>query len=181
MAFVGESAGLTWQRVRIVLDGSGSGSIQGASPGARMAFEAYRKYLAQDKGNPIMQFVQFDSVTNGSGNGNVQTVVCGAACTLRAVYGRKTGAGTAQAWFKLTNHATTVSANSSDVSVSGTVQGTEFFYFYGGPGSSSTLLSSGLPMSAGITVGTYTAGNGSGTTTLSLAADSFNGYCLITA
>src|SRR6266853_1089402 len=178
MAFTGESAGLTWQRVRVVLDGSAGGTIQGASPGARMAFEAFRKYLAQDKGNPIMQFVQFDSVTNGSDGGNAATVVGSGDCTLRAIYARKTGAGTVDAWFKVNNSATVLSGTGDQLSINGKVQGTEFFQFYGGPGAASTLLSAGLPFATGITVGTVTAGNG---TTQSLKADSFNGFVLITA
>lgn len=178
MALTLESAGLTWQRVRIVLDGSGSGTIQGASPGARLVFDGIRKYFAQHKGNPQMQYVEFDSVNNGSDGSNAVTVICAGACTLRAFYARKTGAGTAQAWLKMNNSLTVLSGTADAISMSATVQGSELYGGYLGPGSSSTLASSGLPFATGLSLGTTTTGNG---TTLSLKADSFNGFCLITA
>ena len=160
MAFSGEAESLTWQRVDI--------GLAGASPAAQMNFRSFKRWLANQKLAPQLQYVAFDHTTNGSDGTNAATVICGAAATLQAVYAKK-NSGTTLGYWCLSNHATAIQAQ-KEILAAGTVAGVEFMYC--------AMNSAALAFATGITYSGVTAYNG---TTRSLIADSWDGFCLISA
>jgi hypothetical protein len=99
-----ESANLTWQRVKMLLGGQG-GAAQLNKSGVTLVFRALRTYLAQHKGNPDLQLIQF---TDADITTNLNPI--DGAVTLYAAYVQKTGTsgtGTAtDSFFKVYDDAT---------------------------------------------------------------------------
>jgi len=159
MAFSGEAQVLTWQRVDMAL--------AGASPNAQMILaRSFKHWLAAHKQGPLLQFIPFNRTTNGSGDGNADTVICGAAGTLLAVYGKKY-TGVVLSYLAISNHATAIQAQ-KEVLLAGTAAAVEVMAIY----------TNGLAFATGITLAAVTAYNG---TTHSLTADSWDGFAIISA
>ncbi len=158
MAFSGEAEVLTWQRVDMAL--------AAASPNAQMIFRQFKHWMAAHKQAPQLQFIPFDRTTNGSGDGNADTVICGAAATLIAVYGKKY-TSVVLSYLAISNHATAIQAQ-KEVLLAGTAASVEVMAIY----------SNGLAFATGITLAAVTAYNG---TTHSLIGNSFDGFAIISA
>ncbi len=164
MAFSGEAQVLTWQRVDMAL--TAPLGTAGPSPNAQMVFRQFKHWMAAHKQGPQLQFIPFNRTTNGSGDGNADTVICGAAGTLLAVYGKKS-TGVVLSYLSISNHATAIAAQ-KEVLLAGTAAGVEVMAIY----------SNGLAFATGITLAAVTAYNG---TTHSLTADSWDGFAIISA
>ncbi len=158
MAFSGEAQVLTWQRVDMALSN--------ASPNAQMLFRAFKHWLAAHKQGPQLQFIPFNRTTNGSGDGNADTVIVAGAGTLLALYGKKY-TGVVLSYLAVSNHATAIQAE-HQVNLSGVAAGIEVQAIY----------TNGLAFATGITLAAVTAYNG---TTHSLTADSWDGFAIIAA
>jgi hypothetical protein len=171
-----EAEALTWQRVEIAL------AI--ASPGAQFAFQALKKWLAQQKSCPDLRFTQlpnntvtpFGLITAANGG------QYGATTTARlfAIYIRKTAvAGSALAsYLKLFDEGTDaaiagLTANSRLViplgAVSSAIPGTLQEGIYISP--------NGFPLAAGLRLALVTLAD---TFTISAAADGGDGFALTT-
>lgn len=74
---------LAWQSVKIAL--------MNANPAAQAAFGELKKYLAQQKGNPQLQFKAFTEANCDAAGG---TAILDAAHTLYGVYVKKLASGT---------------------------------------------------------------------------------------
>ena len=100
MALSLEDGGKVWQKVRKALTG--------ANPAVQGQFKALKEYLAQQKGNPNLQFIAFSDadVTTATGYSPIGAVTS----TLFGVYFAKTGtAGTGTAtdsWLTIGNAST---------------------------------------------------------------------------
>ncbi len=159
MAFSGEAEVLTWERVRMALEG--------AAPAHQNLFRfGLKAWLTQFKQAPQLQFVPFDRTTNGSDGSNAATVICSGAATLIAIYGKKY-TGTTLAYLALSNHASAIQAQ-KELLLQGTAANGEVSAFY----------PNGLAYATGITYSGVTAYNG---TTRSLIVDSWAGLALISA
>ncbi len=141
-----------------------SSSLAGSntrSPEVFYILKAIFLHLAANKGNPDLQLKYLTSGDNA-------TLVNG-ACTLWAVFAKKGIVATA-AYLKISNHATVVQADSY-VILRSAVAGEEFVLAY----------PNGLAFATGIAAGSYTAYNGSDTTTSSTATHHFSGYLIVGA
>jgi len=84
MALTTQSGNLVWQKVKNYLSNVNASST-GVTPVAQEAFLALKKFMAQNKRNPDLQFAPFtaeQAVTNGG------TSLIGGACTLYGLYYR---------------------------------------------------------------------------------------------
>jgi len=99
MALSLENANLVRQKVKIALTE--------ASPAAQAAFEGLQRYLANQRGNPDLEFIAFSDadITTATGFSPI-----GVGCKVYGVYARKTGTsgtGTAtDSWLTVGNAAT---------------------------------------------------------------------------
>lgn len=83
------------------------------NPGVFYALKALFLHLAANKGNPDLQLVNIDGTYLASDGGNNATqVVADAACTVYAIYLKKSGS--TAAWFKATDHASTASTDGTE-------------------------------------------------------------------
>ena len=94
MALSLQDGNLAWQKVKIAL--------MNAHPGAGEAFASLKAFLAQQKGNPQLQFVPFTEVQCDVAGG---TAVVDAACTLYGIYIKKNTSATDN-WFWAYDDAT---------------------------------------------------------------------------
>lgn len=156
---VTQSAGRVRQRVAMV---TGSGvTLSTRSPGIFYALKALFLHLAANKSNPDLFF----DVLPGSSN---EGLVNG-ACTLYALYLKKGTVATA-AYYKLSNHATVVQADSQVIIESHTV-GEEVL----------AIWPDGKTFTTGIAAGSYTAYDGSNVTTASTATHQLSGFAIVGA
>jgi len=162
MAFSGESAQLTWQRVKMFL------ALTGASPLVVAQFKALKSSLAQlvAGGSPKLQFVYLDKTTNSSGDGNADQVICGGACRLYGLYLKK-NTGTTAGYNKISNHATAVQAQ-GEIILASTAASEQCVY----------VNHVGKDFTTGATYASDTTYNG---TTRSLLVDSSDGFAIIAA
>lgn len=131
-------------------------------PGAVEALRGLFKHMEQLR-NPDLQFVP---ITGGGSD----EVIADVGAKLYALYLRKPTASTTDAWFKISNHASTAGANGDLVVY---LRGT------GGGGREYCLtFNDGLPFGTGLTAASHTANNGS---TDSNAADQATGFAIIGA
>lgn len=158
MAFSGENANLTWQRVQIALD-----SLN-ASPHTVAAFKRLKSFLAQDKGNPNLQFIPIDKTVNGSDGGNADTVLCSGAARIYGFFVRK-NTGTTAGYNKISNHASAIQAQGEIILADTQVSEESVF-----------TSNKGKVFSTGLTYASVTAYNG---TTHSTTANSCSGFALI--
>lgn len=154
-----ENANLTRQRFY-----QASSALGGTLTRSALVFYALKAlflHLATNKGNPDLQLKY---VTDGANN-----AIVGEACHLYAVVIKK-GTDATASYFKVSNHATQVQAD-SDIILKSAVAGEEIVLLY----------PDGLAFATGITAGSYTAYNGSNATTPSTATHNFYGYLVVAA
>lgn len=131
-------------------------------PGVVEALRGLFKHMEQLR-NPDLQFVPI----TGSG---ADEVIADVGAKLYALYLRKPTASTTDAWFKISNHATTASANGDLVVY---LRGTD-----GGGKEHCMTWNDGLPFGTGLTAASHTANNGA---VASAAADQPTGFAIIGA
>lgn len=95
MAIALENANKVWQKV--------AAALKNANPEAQTTFMGVKAYLAQQKGNPDLQFVPFAAADIVAATGYDTTI---AACTVYGVYFKKAGTGTTVGFLKLLDGAT---------------------------------------------------------------------------
>lgn len=136
--------------------------------GVFYALKALFLHLAANKGNPDLKIVNVDGGATASDGGNTASqVVSDSACTVYAIYLKKTGA--TATWFKVTNHASTA-----------TTDGTEDFSYKLTTASEEDLFlfPSGRALSTGLTYTEDTTATGS---TLNLLANRIDGFIIVGA
>jgi hypothetical protein len=83
MAFSGSDANLVWQQVK--------NTLVNGHPVAAGAFDALRRYLATQGGNPQLQILPFSEADADAAGG---TVLLSGACKVYGVYVKKLNSGT---------------------------------------------------------------------------------------
>lgn len=138
------------------------------NPGIFYALKALFLHLAANKGNPDLQIVNVDGGATASDGGNTAAqVAANAACTLYAVYLKKTGS--TATWFKATDNASTPTTNGgADISLVITTASDEVLL----------LFPTGHAMANGITYTEDTTATGS---TLNLKANRIDGFIILGA
>jgi hypothetical protein len=112
-------------------------------PGVNGTLSWLFQYFAQFKGNPDLQFVPMDTLTNGN------TVIADAACKVYAIV--LTKATATKSWFKGTDNATTSTTDGSqDLGLA----------ISGADNSMALIFPDGLAMASGLTVCANTTGTG---------------------
>ncbi len=157
---VTQSAGKVRQKVYNVIQGGVTGALV-RSPGIFYDVKSLFLHLSMNKGNPDLFF---NALPGSSNEGLVN-----GACTLYALYLKKGTVATA-AYYKLSNHATVVQAD-SQVIIEGHTAGEEVFLFW----------PDGKIFTTGIAAGSYTAYNGSNVTTASTATHELSGFAIVGA
>lgn len=133
--------------------------------GIFMELKALFLHLASNKSNPDLQLVNIDGGATASDGGNTASqVAANVACTLYAVYAKKTGA--VATWLKVTDNATTATTNGgADFSTVLTVAKDETLFTW----------PTGHAMANGITYTEDTTATGS---TLNLLANRIDGFII---
>lgn len=168
MALTTESAGRVRQKAYLSVYGTGTGTTStNNSPFNYYVFKALFLHLAANKGNPDLFYKNVDGTYSASdGGANASQVLCDAACTLYAVFLRKTGA--TEVIFKGSNSATTAGTDGTqDSAIALTVAG-----------SVEIVYPDGRALSSGLTVTENTTRTGS---TLTLKANRADGFVIIGA
>ena len=158
-ALTTESAGKVRQKLY-----NASSALSGTVTRSAQTFymiKALFLHLAVNKGNPDLEL---KVVTSGANSTLVDD-----PCTLYAILIKKGTVATAS-YFKISDHATVVQAD-SDVILLGDVAGQQINVFY----------PDGRAFGTGIAAGSYTAYNGSDTTTASTTTHNFYGYLVVGA
>lgn len=155
-----QAAGKVRQKVYNVVQGGVAGTLV-RSPGIFYDVKALFLHLAMNKGNPDLFL---DNLPGASNEGLVN-----GACTLYALYLKKGTVATA-AYYKLSNHATVVQAD-SQVIVESHTAGEEVFLFW----------PDGKTFTTGIAAGSYTAYDGGNVTTASTATHQLSGFAIVGA
>lgn len=156
MALATQNSNLVWQKVKIAL--------LNASPAAQEGFAALKAYLAQQKGNPDLQFVPFSAeqiVTNGGFSPDVD------AARVYGIWvkGRRTSGTTAS--FVAIHDATDNSATTTTVETfKFNLTGQQYF----------TINPDGFLLGTELTVSAATAVGGA---TESSAADAADGFVIV--
>lgn len=132
------------------------------------ALKALFLHLAANKGNPDLFLKNIDGAVNASdGSNTTSQVLVDAACTLYAVYLKKSGSTVT--WFKATDHASTATTNGgADITVRLTVSGAEDLL----------LFPTGKILANGLTVTENTTATGS---TGELLANRIDGFVIVGA
>lgn len=132
-------------------------------PHVQLALKTLFSYLSQHAGNPQLQIVFFEGLSDS------ETVIADAACKIYATYLKVPSTSVAATYAKQTDHASA----SSDAS-------SEFRFEIGGAGAKEEILiyHTGAPMGTGVTMqGNTTANGGTG----SNAVDRASGFVIIGA
>ena len=161
MAFVTQAAQLVRQKTFMV----------NRNAGVFYALKALFLHLAANKGNPDLKLVNIDGTATASDGGNVLSqVVADAACTLYAIYLKKTG--TVLTAFKLTDAAVTAKTDGT---------ATQVFTSYMTTANDEYLAL--FPTGKALTVGAvYTETLTDGiTATQNLKANAINGFIIVGA
>ena len=158
MALTTESATKVRQKTRMITRNSG----------VFYALKALFLQLAANKGNPDLFYKNIDGLAGSSDGGNSNSVVLvDAACTLYAIWLKKTGA--TATFFKATNHASTGATDGTqDLGYKLTTSGEENLF----------LFPNGHALSAGLTISEDTTATGS---TCTLAANKIDGFVIVGA
>jgi len=144
-----ESAGKVRQRAR----------ENTLNPGVFYALKALFLHLASNKDNPSLEF----KAASGAANSGLVDD----PCKLYALYLKK-GADATAAFFKISNHATVVQASSEVILQSATASEVIFAEW-----------PDGKAFATGIASGSYTAYDGSNTTTASSATHELSGFYIV--
>lgn len=155
MAFSGENANLTWQRVKIAL--------ANASPAIQAQFAALKHTLAQDYRNPNLQFLAFSEVDADVAGG---TVLLSGACRVVALYTKKEASATDN-WTKLFDDATDDTTAGDDMLSLPQLEASV---------EACAIIPAGLPFATGIVVTQHTTHDGA-----TDGSNGANGFVLITA
>lgn len=169
MAVSTESAGRVRQKAyqAVYAFGTGQTASTNCSPYLYYSLKALFLHLAANKGNPDLQYVNVDGTLSSSDGGNsASQVLVNGACTLYAVYLRKTG--TTEVVFKLSNNASTAA---TDGTQDGAIALTA-------AGSVVEVYPDGRALSTGLTVTENTTRTGS---TLTLKANRADGFVIVSA
>lgn len=159
MALAVQSGNLVWQKV--------TKALTNANPAVQGQFKALKSYLAQQKGNPDLEFVPFNDaqLTTATGYSPI-----GAAVTLYGVYFTKTGTsgtGTAtDSWLTIANDASNVTDATKFVALMTSVAAQQVAAIY----------PNGLIFGTDITLSGETSAQDG---TESTAGDSGNGFVIV--
>lgn len=136
------------------------------NPGIFYALKALFLHLAANKGNPDLAIINIDGATADDASGQI---LVNAACTLYAVYGKKTATDT-DSYLVLFDDAAddTGAATDARIVLPFLISGDEHIF----------IASNGIPMAAGLVAKTYTDFDG---VTDSTAGDSPNGFVIVGA
>lgn len=135
--------------------------------GVFYALKALFLHLAANLSNPDLQLVNIDGTSMSSDGGAAQQVVVSSACSIYAIYTKKTGS--VANWFKLTDHATTCQTNGTeDFHARTTTAAEERLY----------LFPSKFAMANGITIDENTTATGA---TETLKANRQDGFFILGA
>lgn len=155
MALSLQDGNLVWQKVKIAL--------MNAHPAVQAQFKGLKEYLAQQVGNPQLQFVPFSEAQCDDADG---TGVVDAACKIYAVYVKKVSAATDN-YFKIYDSAT-VDTTAGEQIIAIPLLGTEEV--------ATQMHPLGLAMAAGVTVTQHTTSIG-----VTDGSDGGDGFVLIGA
>lgn len=158
MALVTQSANLVRQKTFMI----------NRNAGVFYALKALFLHLASNKGNPDLFIKNIDGTYSASdGGNNASQVLVDAACTLYAIYLKKTGS--TAAWFKGSNHASTASTDGTQlIAINMATASQENLFLY----------PTGYALSTGLTVTENTTATGS---TLTLLANRMDGFVIVGA
>lgn len=136
--------------------------------GVFYALKALFLHLAANKGNPDLFLKNIDGTYSASdGGNNASQVLVDAACTLYAIYVKKSGS--TATFLKVSNHASTASTDGTeDLSYKVTTSAEEDLF----------LFPSGRALATGLTITENTTATGS---TLTLAANRLDGFVIVGA
>lgn len=169
MALTTQNANLVRQKAYATVYSSVSGSTT-TDPISPFNFYAIKDLFlnfAINKGNPDLQYINIDGIFSSSdGGANASQVLVASACTLYAVFLKKTG--TTETIFKWTNNATTATTD-------GTQDGAQALTVVG---SELVVYPDGRALSSGLTVTENTTRTGS---TLTLKANKIDGFVIVGA
>lgn len=138
------------------------------TPGVFYALKALFLHLVANKGNPDLFLKNIDGTYSSSDGGNTASqVLVDAACTVYAIWLKKTGS--TATWMKFSNHASTASTDGTeDLSYKLTTSAEEDLF----------LFPSGRAFSTGVTMTENTAAT---TSTLTLLANKVDGFIIVGA
>ena len=156
MALSLQSANLVWQKAQIALD---SLSLRGV---VREQILKLKAHLSQVGGNPDLQFVAIADLT-------ADVVAADAACQLYAVVLKKRATAT-DAFYKAFNDAATDSSAEDALLAIGLLEAGDYVVL---------TFPGGMPFSAGLVHGSYTAIAGAAGTTASTSGDGPDGFLII--
>lgn len=158
MALVTQSANLVRQKTYMI----------NRNPGIFYALKGLFLHLSANKGNPDLFLKNIDGRVNASdGTNTTSQILVDAACTLYAIYLKKTG--TVATWFKATDSATTATTNGgADISFVVTLASEEVLLQY----------PTGHSLANGLTVSENTTATGA---TGELLANRLDGYSIVSA
>ena len=166
MAVALQSPNLVWQKVKNALSNIQVAGV-GANPASQNAFLDLKAYLSQDKRNPQLQFLPIDGTYNSSdGGNNVSQVLIAGACTIYAIYLKKSG--TVETIVKYSNNATTAATDGTqDGAIAATAAGDVF-----------EIYPDGRALATGFTLTEDTTRT---TATLTLLANQMSGFAIVGA
>ena len=168
MAITTQSATQVRQKAYNTVYAIGTGTTSNPnSPLNFYVFKAFFLHMAMNKGNPDLNYTNVDGLYSSSdGGNNASQVLCNGACTLYAIFLRKTGS--TENIFKWTNHASTATTDGTqDGAIAATVAGSVF-----------EIYPDGRALSTGLTVTENTTRTGS---TLTLKANKLDGFVILSA
>lgn len=166
MALTTQSAGIVRQKAM-----TSASIVSGAVANAQCNYwvlKALFLHLSANKGNPDLKIVSLDGNATASDGGNTaDQVVSDSACTLYAIFAKKTGS--TATWLKLTNHGSTNTTNGGqDISIRLTTAAE----------SNLLIFPDGKAMGTGLVYTEDTTATGS---TLNLLANRIDGFVIVGA
>lgn len=159
MALATQGSNLAWQKVKAAL--------ANANPATQAAFQGLKRYLAEQKGNPDLQFVPYLSTSVDDANGHDLGI--DAACTLYAFYGKK-AATTTDVYLYVFDDASNDAGAGTD--------GRMNLVFLAASDEAFSMMPNGMAIVDGIVIKAYTDFDG---TTDSVDTDCPNGFVLLGA
>jgi hypothetical protein len=138
--------------------------VLGLSSSAAQALSTLFQELAQKKGNPDLQVVEFDLQTSAAAD----AVIADAACTIYGIFAKKSSTATG-AWLKGSDHATVSSSTAGEFTQEFNAASQEL---------AATYAASGFVQGTGWTFGADTTAAGN---TNSTAGDAMKGFVILGA
>lgn len=162
MAVSLQDANLVWQKVKI--------ATMNANPAAQNAFAELKKWLAQQKGNPQLQYFDVNAADIDTG-ADGKVILSGAGKLYGAYFKRVADVDTTHSFIEVLDDATDNSAPTTDIVATLRLAGVsneEAFVVY----------PKGADLAVGIVVSATTTAGG---TTESAATESANGFLIVGA